>query len=342
MGRSIIYGVLNWGLGHASRSSLIIRALEKEGFEPIIASDGAAGEWLQQEFPHLTYRSLRPYGIHYSRYSWQWPSLLFQLPKVAMAASAERQLLKVWAEELKPVGIISDNRLGFSHPEIPSVYLSHQLQPRAGLFSLIAAKLHRFYHRKYQEIWVPDDPKLNLSAKLSEGEDVKRIGILSALERASTQSEGIVIILSGPEPQRSLLENKILDQADDLPPQSILIRGTNNAMERPLHSNLKIFNRLGSREISNLLTKAEMVISRSGYSSIMDYFYLGKKGVLIPTPGQSEQNYLARRHGKGPHFLAVKQKKLNLKAVLEKANTLEAPRPHNSELPKDLFSLFLK
>ncbi len=342
MGRSIIYGVLNWGLGHATRSSLIIRALEKEGFEPIIASDGAAGEWLQQEFPHLAYRSLRPYGIHYSRYSWQWPSLLMQLPKVAMAASAERQLLKIWVEELKPVGIISDNRLGFSHPYIPSVYLSHQLQPRAGFFSPIAARLHEYYHSKFQEIWVPDEAELNLSGKLSEGEGSRRIGLLSALERETAKSEGILIILSGPEPQRSLLENKILDQADDLPANSILIRGTNNAMERPIHTNLKVFNRLGSREISKLLAKAELVISRSGYSSIMDYFYLGKKAVLIPTPGQSEQNYLARRLGDSPHFLMVKQRKLNLKAIVERANTLEAPEPHDSKLPKDLFSLFSK
>lgn len=342
MGRSIIYGVLNWGLGHATRSSLIIRALEKEGFEPIIASDGAAGEWLQQEFPHLAYRSLRPYGIHYSRYSWQWPSLLMQLPKVAMAASAERQLLQVWAEELKPVGIISDNRLGFSHPDIPSVYLSHQLQPRAGFLSPIAARLHRYYHSKYQEIWVPDNDELKLSGKLSVSDKARRIGLLSALEREASESEGVLIILSGPEPQRSLLENKILDQAQDLPPNSILIRGTNNAMERPIHSNLRIFNRLGSREISKLLAKADLVISRSGYSSIMDYFYLGKKAVFIPTPGQSEQIYLARRHGNGPHFLTVKQRRLNLKAILEKAHALEAPRPQESELPRDLFSLFLK
>lgn len=342
MDRTVIYGVLNWGLGHATRSSVIIRKLEQQGFRPIVASDGAAGEWLQEEFPHLEYRMLQAYNIHYSRRNLQWPRLLWQIPKMAKAAHKEHEILQIWADELKPVGIISDNRLGFHHPEVPSVYISHQLRPRMAMFSGAAAWAHRQYFKKFHEIWVPDDQDIKASGQLSKNGKARKIGLLSSLKPEESTASKIVILLSGPEPQRSILERKIFEQAEDLPEDTILIRGTNEPCPERYRRRIKIYDRLNSLDVSRILAEAELLISRSGYSSIMDYYKLGKKAILIPTPGQSEQEYLARLHAASPYFLTVNQKNLKLAEQLVQASKLKSPQPYQKDLAADLFKLFSK
>ena len=231
MSRRVLYGVLNWGLGHATRSSVIIRELQNQGFEPILASDGAAGEWLQEEFPHLTYRELPSYGIRYSRSNQQWPYLFSRLPQMAAAASRERKLAEMWAEDFDAVGIVSDNRLGFCSSTIPSAYLSHQLSPKAGLFTSIAGLAHRRYYQHFTELWIPDREGSPLSGGLSKGNKYARnIGMLSALShRESDEPKSALMILSGPEPQRSILEQMLFDQAEALPENSVLVRGINGA-----------------------------------------------------------------------------------------------------------------
>ncbi|WP_421751842.1 glycosyltransferase [Croceimicrobium sp.] len=343
MSRRVLYGVLNWGLGHASRSSVVIRALEEAGFEPLLASDGVAGEWLQEEFPHLEYRELPSYEVRYSKSSRQWPSLVSGLPRIAKAASAERRILRIWAEELKPAGIISDNRLGFSHPDYPSAYISHQLSPKAGSLTRMAAASHRSYYRQFSELWIPDDQNRSLSGSLSTGLGKKRfIGPLSTLERRPTDGNKVLIILSGPEPQRSILERRLFEQADALPDSTVLVRGINGACPDRYHQKFKVYDRLGRMDLSALIAQSTLVISRSGYSSLMDYYYLGKRALLVPTPGQSEQEYLAKRHAKKKGYMAVKQDDLLLSAQLEQALALPFPEPQDFALPEDLFKIFSK
>lgn len=344
MGRRVLFGVLNWGLGHASRSSVLIRALESASFEVFIASDGAAGEWLQAEFPHLNYLDLPSYRISYSKGAKQWPKLLASLPRMAKAASAERQRILKWQEEYDFCGIISDNRLGFYHPHVPSIYLSHQLAPEASFATWFAAKAHAWYFKKFDALWVPDKPLYPLSSRLVRAsKQAKPIGILSALERKEA-SEFIpaLIVLSGPEPQRSILEAKILAQADALPENSVLVRGTDTFFDNSAPKHMQVYNRLGSTEMSRLLAQANFMISRSGYSSLMDYRYLGKRALLIPTPGQYEQEYLAEVHHGCYGWIRQNQAKLNLKEGLKELAMQEPPEVWDINLPADLFKPFLK
>lgn len=344
MGRRVLFGVLNWGLGHASRSSVLIRALESANFEVFIASDGAAGEWLQTEFPHLNYLSLPSYRVSYSKGDKQWPKLLTSLPRMANAASAERQSVLKWQEEYAFCGIISDNRLGFRHPDVPSIYLSHQLAPEAGLATWFAAVAHAWYFKKFDALWVPDKPLYPLSSRLARARrEAKPIGILSALERKEArESIPALIVLSGPEPQRRILEAKILAQADALPENSVLIRGTESVFDNSAPKHIQVYNRLGSKEMTRLLAQAEFVISRSGYSSLMDYRYLGKRALLIPTPGQFEQEYLAEVHHGCYGWIRQTQAKLNLKEGLKELDKQEVPEAWDINLPADLFRPFLK
>lgn len=342
MTRRVLYGVLNWGLGHATRSSVLIHALQNEGFEVILASDGAAGDWLQEEFPHLEYRPLPGYDIQYSSGDRQWPAILAQLPKMASAARREHALLKVWLDELRPSGIISDNRLGFYHSAVPSVYLSHQLRPQMGPLSGIAGRMHQFYFRHYDQIWVPDHADLQMSGSLSRSsKPIHFTGLLSALKaNPDERAAQVVIILSGPEPQRSILERELFDQANALPKDTILVRGINGACPDRYSQRFKVYDRLGRQDLSLLLQKAEVVISRSGYSSIMDYIHLGKRALLIPTPGQSEQEYLAILHSANPQFRKAKQGNLNLVEELKELRQVPVPKPVLGQLNRGLFKLF--
>jgi UDP-N-acetylglucosamine transferase subunit ALG13 len=320
----------------------MLKALLKEGFEPIIASDGAAGEWLQQEFPNLEYRELPSYGVKYSKSNTQWPQLMASLPTIAKAAFAEKRLLHYWQQDTKAVGVISDNRLGFYSKNCPSVYLSHQLRPQAGMATPLAAAMHKRYYRKFNAIWLPDHANRSLSVKLSSTkQSIQTIGYLSALKlQKELRETKIVILLSGLEPQRSILEQKLFEQANFLPEGSILVRGINGSCPDRFKKRFKIYDRLGSEDLSRIISQANLVISRSGYSSLMDYLTLGKKALIIPTPGQSEQEYLANTHGAGPYFHAVSQQDLNLEHDVPLTLAKSNPRPNESSLPENLFKIF--
>lgn len=342
MSRRVLFGVLNWGLGHATRSSVLIKELEAQGLEVIIASDGVAGAWLRSEFPHLLFLELPAYGIRYSKSNRQWPQLLLALPRLARVASAERQLAEIWAEDYQVSGVISDNRLGFRSSKHPSVYISHQLKPKAAWFSRLAHFAHRHYYQKYSAIWVPDGAGSKLSLALSKDvRGLRYLGMLSALEPQALQIEiPALIVLSGPEPQRSVLEAKLMEQESAFPDGSVLVRGTDSPCPERYKRRLKVYDRLGSTDLSRIISKAEIVISRSGYSSLMDYRVLGKKALLIPTPGQYEQEYLAKKHHGRFGWLTAGQQDLQLAKNLADLQQMPAPEPCPMSLPKDLFKLF--
>lgn len=326
MNGSVVYGVLNWGLGHATRSKVLINALLEANFKVTVASDGDALEWLRQEYPQLPYLNLPPYNVHYARGKQQLLKLLSQLPKIAAAAAAENRVLKKYVALNNVNGIISDNRLGFYHTQIPSVYLSHQLNIKVKYGAALAGWAHRNYIKNYQQCWVPDDAQHTLSGQLSQFNstqlDVCFTGLLSrysevdSLETAN-QSTKILAILSGPEPQRSLLQAALLEQMAAWPQQKFLLVCGIKEIPVRVPENVEVFGRLNSQELLKLLKGARLVIGRSGYSSLMDFAALGKKALLIPTPGQGEQEYLAQ-HLKA-YYGTTSQLKLNLKNDCEEA-----------------------
>lgn len=331
MGKSILYGVLNWGLGHASRSAQVIEALLERGFRVVIASDGLALQWLQMRFPQCKTHQLVGYEIRYGSGNAQMLRLLGQLPKVYRAVRAER----IWAQALSQKerfdGIISDNRLGFVAAGLPSVYLSHQLQIPAGLWAKPASAAHRFYMRRYSQVWVPDTRKNPLAGKMSTAHSalppVKYLGHLSHLPASAAAQKPtgpVVAVLSGPEPQRSMLEQKLLAQMATLPEQKfVLVRGKSGGSDFAMPANVRVHALLSSWELGEILAQAPLVIGRSGYSSLMDYRQMGLKALLIPTPGQAEQEYLARHCNAAGKLLCVAQDKLDLRQHLAEAMALK-------------------
>jgi UDP:flavonoid glycosyltransferase YjiC (YdhE family) len=324
--KKILVAPLNWGLGHATRCIPVIKALEANDFEPIIASDGAALSLLKKEFPYLKFYELPSYDIRYARKGFFFKSkILLKSFKISQTIAEERKAtLEIYAQEGLS-GIISDNRLGVNCKFVPSVFMTHQLNVLTGNTTYFSSKLHQHYIKKFKECWVPDvEGSPNLSGKLGRLKDkhhfnLRYIGPLSRLSQKDLLSiYNLMVILSGPEPQRTLLEEKLLHELKDYDKKVIFIRGVmEDVQTKETQGNLTIYNFLTGEELENAFNQSETVLSRSGYTTLMDLAKLKKKAFFIPTPGQTEQVYLAKRLQEKGIAPSCKQHQFSLKKLEE-------------------------
>lgn len=303
MNRKVLVAPLNWGLGHATRCIPIINALIQEGLEPVIASDGVALSLLKKEFPLLKTKELPSYNIEYAKKGSNFKlKMLLNSPKIAHAINAEKKIIKKIVEEEKFCGIISDNRMGVRHKSIPSVFITHQLTVLSGKTTTISTKLHNKYIKKFDVCWVPDmadDP--NLSGELGHPKKssipVTYLGPLSRFEyQIVPKKYDIMVLLSGPEPQRTLLEKKLLQEFEQSDKRIVFVRGLIEQHHKTyVKNNITIHNYLTGKKLEETINSSNLIISRSGYTTVMDLAKLKKKAFFIPTPGQFEQEYLAER-----------------------------------------------
>lgn len=328
----ILYAALDWGLGHTTRSIPVIRHLQQLGFKVVIACTAVQQMMLQQEFPGLQYEPLEGYAITFGRSrNRTLLRITLQVPRLMITVFREHQKLRGLQKRYGAKAIISDNRYGFYSKELPSIFLTHQLQIRSGISGWIDRLLQaatRFFLRRYDACWIPDiDSQKNLAGELSRPlvNSPRPLIYLGGLSRFNAPPEkksgsGIIILLSGPEPQRSLLEQKICAQSEDLNQPIILVRGLPQDAGTPKFSkNITYYNHLNTESLRPLLYQSRYVISRSGYSSLMDYAALGCQPLLIPTPGQAEQEYLARYWNAMKWGLAFRQEDFDLKVALQMA-----------------------
>ncbi len=300
----ILVAPLDWGLGHATRCLPVISALEQAGAAPLLASAGNAGEYLQQERPELPFFELPGYGIRYQSGNMVW-NMATQLPGIWRTIQAEHSLLQRLIRQHRIQAVISDNRYGCWSGSVPSVFIGHQLQLQLPFWlSGPVNAVHRRMLRSFSACWIPDVPGAgNLSGALSVPHarlQTRHIGHLSRFTgKAEEQPQGgsftALALLSGPEPQRSRLEAEVLSQMQSLPGRYIVAGGRAGEVVEWSRGNVYYYSRLGTAALLPLLAKAEVVLCRSGYSSLMDLAALGKRALLIPTPGQTEQLYLAAR-----------------------------------------------
>ena len=298
----ILVAPLNWGIGHATRCIPIIEDLLAAGYTPLIASDGEALQLLQHRFPDITYIALPSYKVSYSKNGKMlWFKLLAQLPHFIRTYRKEVDMIQNSVSEHAIDGIISDNRFGAYCKGVPSVYITHQIRVKTGIFSFLSTKIHAFFIRKHRRCWVPDlAEKPNLSGVLSHGVSlsvpVDYIGVLSRFEPESRPEKyDYLVLLSGPEPQREILENILLKSFANTTKRVCFIRGiVTEKVTSTQNGNIRFYNFLFGKKLQDIINESAVVIARSGYSGIMDLKKLRKKAFFIPTPGQSEQCYLAR------------------------------------------------
>ena len=350
MSKNILVAPLNWGLGHATRCIPIIRALEIEGFTPILASDGVALDILRKEFPQLQSIVLPYYHIEYPK-----NGVFFKLkmvansPKMLAAMLSEKKLIKEIIKEHNISGIISDNRLGVRNKKIPSIFITHQLNVMTGNTTWLTSKMHQYIIKKYDECWVPDVNTIpNLTGKLGHLEEniktVKYIGPLSRLHKKSLEKKyDLMVILSGPEPQRTFLEEKLIVELDNYVGKIIFIKGKIEVKQIiETRNNITFYNYMNSQELENSFNESEFILCRSGYTTVMDLAQLEKKAFFIPTPGQYEQEYLAKKYKKEGLVPYCKQEKFTVEKLLE-VNLYKGLKDFNTKIDwKSLFEIFEK
>ncbi len=302
--KKIMVAPLNWGLGHATRCIPIINALLEHEFEVLIASDGPALHLLQKEFPELESIELPPYRINYPSYGslFKW-KMLFKLPHFyATMIATEKAVLEIVAQRSID-GIISDGRFGARSTDIPSVYISHQLNVLTGNTTFFSRKLHQRIIKKFDACWVPDvnHEALNHSGKLGHihkpSFPIRYFGIVSRMKKEVLPiTIDILVLISGPEPQRAYFEKLVRKTLKHSSKRIVIVQGVVEQEQTWTdHNNIRIVNYMESKELEETINRSGMVISRPGYSTIMDLSIMEKKVFFIPTPGQYEQEYLAKR-----------------------------------------------
>jgi predicted glycosyltransferase len=348
----LLFAVLNWGLGHAARSIPLIKAAEKQGFEVVIASDGGALELLQLELPGRHFLTLPGYDIRYTKGKGLTWYLLFQSPRVWRVVQREHALVQQWVTEYNLCGIVSDNRFGCYSASVPSVCVSHQLHIEAGWLGGPVNMVNRRFLKPFDALWVPDvaERKQRISGKLSRNtlfkQPVTYLGILSRFKhRAEGSDTGKVLaLLSGPEPQRTQLEAMIMAFVRKHPHymQWHVVRGMPTPSEELPPPHVQVDDMLTAEGLKQALIGADLVVARSGYSTLMDLAMLGKKALLIPTPGQTEQVYLARRMKKKGWVHTVEQTGIQWMREIDWALKLPGfpDFERGPDQPKSLFKLF--
>lgn len=326
--KKVLVAPLDWGLGHATRCIPIINELLSLKVDVLIAGDGDSASLLRKEFPDTPFLKLKGYRIRYSKRKSFLPlKLLIQFPKLIFSIYREHQWLKKIVTKYNLDGIISDNRLGLYSKKIPGIYITHQLLIKTGnaFTEKILQRIHYWFMKKYNECWVPDYENFSLAGDLSNPlnlpDEVKYIGSVSRFERLEkvVKEYKLLILISGPEPQRTLLENILFDEIKNFNNKFLFIRGLPGNEEKEVlqYESGEIINHLSGSRLSEAIQKSEIVISRSGYTTIMDLIKLKQKAILIPTPGQTEQEYLAEYLMEKKMFYMVKQNNFSLLKTLK-------------------------
>ena len=299
----VIVAPLNWGLGHAARCIPLIDYLLSLGTKVIIASDGLSLKLLKKEFSELPMYELPSYGISYRCHNMAL-NMVLQSPTIAKAYYKELNIAKEIVSETKATVIISDNRFGFRTPTTKNYYITHQvniLHP-IGFLSKIASSVHRYFINKFDQCWIPDfADQRSLAGRMSVSTLLKNAAYLGPLTRIENKvvpiKWDIFILLSGPEPQRTILENALIKLLPTWGDKKVLmIRGTEhvNPQLADVEKYCTVLDLADTMQISDALQSSHLLIARSGYTTVMDIAHLDIKAIFIPTPGQTEQEYLAK------------------------------------------------
>ncbi|MDA0930586.1 MAG: glycosyltransferase [Bacteroidetes bacterium] len=300
VGPKILYGILNWGLGHATRSSVVIQELIDMGCRVEVGCSGVGLEWLRKRFPTLLFHELPDPGITY-----QNPGGSFSLAIVRQALNLQRWLAvdQKWIKDYirlngLPDGIISDHRPAFQISTIPSALIAHQLTLPIPFWMAAANALHDWYLSRFDELWLPDHPDELLSGQLSKTRLPKKyLGYLSAIPTdfsGSDMPKMPLWIISGPEPLRTHWENTMTTKLNERYGPFRVVRGTSRQAQVDFPSGWEVVNLASAQQLSPFLKAASWVFCRAGYSTLMDLRLHGKPALLDPTPGQPEQERLAK------------------------------------------------
>jgi hypothetical protein len=344
--KSVCISPLDWGLGHATRCITLIRALERLHYKIYIATDGKHEIILKEAFHNAIFLKLRGYRIWYTK---QRALLVFgiilQIPKIIYAIIHEYFWLKNTANKYQFDLIISDNRFGFFHKKMKSVFITHQLELQTPYHWTTRLNQIIFYSfiKKFAACWIADmEPPHHLSGNLANPKHkpsvpiwymncLSRLPIDGALNKTGEEKNEknlFLGIVSGPEPQRTLFENILWQQGNAMQQKFAVVAGLPDQKAYFKKSELGIlYPHLSAKDLVNEIMEAEFIICRGGYTSLMELIPFKKKLIIVPTPGQTEQAYLGQYWQAKKWAITFSQNEFDLQNAIEKANHFDYQTP---------------
>lgn len=331
----ILFAVHDWGLGHATRDLPLIRGLAASGHRVWVLSTGRALQLLQGELgeacEYVRLQDIpKPLG---RRPFWFYVRMSLSLPVVFWTFHRERRLVDALVAEHGFDRIVSDSRYGVCSPSVPSFYLVHSLRQiipgRPKRLEKMVEAAQKLMWRRAVKLLIPDEEEDGLAGDLChdlacswEGR-LEYIGVLASVRRRDVpQDVDHFISVSGAEPQRTMFERLVLSQASSLPGRVIVALGRPEAGAAVSDGGrVQVHAFMARAEQEEMMNRARLVISRSGYTTLMELAELRRRALLVPTVGQSEQEYLAERLERLGRMHAVKQGDLDL--VRDAARALE-------------------
>ena len=332
--KTVLVAPLNWGLGHASRIVPIVEVLLKYNSKVILAADKRPYEFLKQRFPDIEIIRFPGFEPEYTSNASMALKMASSFPSMLIKArKAHRLLQEIIAHHHVDI-MISDNRFEAYSKDAYSIFITHQLNIQTNgwqrIFKPLITKLIYRYIKHYDELWIPDfeDPEQNLSGKLSHVKrfPIKNYHFIGPLSRFGLndnyndiEKNDLLVILSGPEPQRTKLENLLVKQILQSNLKTTILQSKPEVNKNTQKENIKFISHASDKQIATLIKSAKMIISRPGYSTVMDLSVFGKKAIFIPTPGQTEQEYLANKLKSQAYCYYEKQESFNLKISLKES-----------------------
>ncbi|MEO6189149.1 MAG: glycosyltransferase [Saprospiraceae bacterium] len=321
--KTVLLTPQHWGLGHVTRTIPVISYFVNRGWKVLLASSGAGSDLLKKEFPQLAVFELPDYNILYPSKNMYW-NMAIQMYKMHRAIILEKFAIRRLCKEHEVDLLISDARLGAAQSKVPCAIITHHLHfpLKLKFFEWCADTWMRFFYLQFNEIWIPDfENEKNLSGSLSHQFKSKKhhyLGPLSRFKRLDIEQKfEVCFMLSGPEPARTKFEDLILEQFPSLQLQSaILIRGKSDIPSIAKIPNLQIISLATSEQLNHIMSASGIIVCRSGYSTLLDLSVIRKKALLIPTPGQPEQEYLGHELHRKKIFYSIDQDNLDLAAQI--------------------------
>ncbi len=343
--KRILVAPLDWGIGHATRCIPIINALISNNYEVIIAADGRPLHLLSTEFPNLEMVRFAGYNIKYPTYLPMSVSMLLQTSKLLWSIKKENTALAEIINDYNIDGVISDNRFGLYSKQVPCVFITHQLQIQSPYLKGTIQDFNYKYINKYSACWVMDDEEINLAGELSKPNSLPNnttyIGVQSRFEKKEIEKKyDFLAIVSGPEPQRTILEKGLINALKNREEKSLIVLGKPELNTSETDGNLTIKSHLNAKELNIAIAQSELIICRPGYSTVMDLAKLEKKAIFIPTPGQTEQEYLGNNFKNSGVCFAQYQNDFDFELALKESKNYKG-FSLNKNQPTDWKKLFL-
>jgi uncharacterized protein (TIGR00661 family) len=341
----ILIAPLDWGLGHVTRCMPIIEFIQDQGHKAIFAGNSSQQAYIKKTFTQIECLNLEGYNVQYSKTKMGLiPKIIAQIPRFKKVIKNEHLWLQSIVKTNKIDAIISDNRYGLYHSSIPCVIMTHQLQIKSGysgIIDKILLKIHYKFIEKFKNCWVVDvKDEDGIGGSLSHPGILPKIqthyiGLLSQLKTNNLdkiEDSYVLILLSGAEPQRTIFSNLLWKKAIKSDHHIIFVEGTENVTAPSLiPDHISYHKRLAQNDVEKALNAASFVICRSGYSTIMDLINFQKKAILVPTPGQTEQEYLSKRMMDKKIFMAANQNKFDIQTSLLNASLFPFVIPNSKE-----------